>query len=213
MDHSIHFKDFGRFILDEHEVQDFIEMFYRWGPAKFTVQTDEKEKVFRGQCHTDMGGHHLITVVRKNIERDFHYKQRIGGNFVAPTLKVAAGAVLAHELQHANQSKLHKFTEGFFQSHRYWNRACERDARQFADEHLAEICAYFGVDAPVRRKGQTIADASQEALSVAGLLSECSQVTMEDIRDELRASKALTPSNVAIVIESLQAQGFDLKRV
>jgi hypothetical protein len=213
MGHSIKFENFQNFILSEDEVRDFIEIFYRWGDDRFTITTNETERSFRGQHSRDLGGRHIITLVAHNIKKDFRDKKRTGGNLVAPTLKVAAGMVLAHELQHANQSKIHKNESSFYgQKKRYWNRACEREAREFVDNNMPEICAYFqapwqGTRAPaIGNHG----DANGEALAVAELLQECSEVTMDDIRDELRASKILNPKNVQIVVDELRKNKVDI---
>jgi hypothetical protein len=212
-DHRVKFDDsFSGFILREDEIRDLVDLFYRWDDGCFIFRCDEKERKFRGEHRYDLGGGHTITLVRKNILRDYESGKSVGGNMVAPTLRVAAGMVLAHELQHANQSKQHTRTEGFFKDHRYWNRACERDARAFVDEHLNEICAYFAVVPPMR---STVVDGvvgQDEVLAVADLLGECSDVTMEDIKDELRISKALNPKNVALVLERLRSQGFEIRR-
>lgn len=212
-DHRIQFDEsFSGFVLTEDEVRDFIGLFYRWGAGRFLIRRDEKERRFRGEHCCGMDGVHVITLVEKNIRRDFEKKQRVGGNLVAPTLQVAAGMVLAHELQHANQSRQHLRTEGFYTDHRYWNRACERDARQFVDEHLNQICAYFAVDPPMRGRVEEVAPGQEEVLAVADLLGECSDVTMEDIKEELRTSKVLNPKNVATVIALLKEQGFEVQR-
>ncbi len=224
MTHRVIFEDFSDFILSEDEVRDFIDLFYRWDDSTFFVRVDEMERKFRGQHSLGFAGQsHTITLVKKNITRDFNKKSSIGGNMVAPTLRVAAGMVLAHEIQHANQAKLHKDEMGFYgkklgltptgkpRMKQYWGRATERDARQFVDEHMNEICAYFSVDPPMRQKSTEPGVDQDEVLVVADLLCECSEVSMEDIKEELRASKVLTPSNVRIVLERLQEQGFAIK--
>lgn len=225
MAHSITFdKTFSGFVLSEDEVRDFIEMFYRWEDSKFLICRDEKERKFRGQHSQDWSGTHIITLVEKNIKRDFDAKKRTGGNFVAPSLKIAAGMVLAHELQHANQTKLHKHETTFYgkaggmtptgkpRMKQYWGRACEREAREFVDNKMPEICAYF--QTPWEgRGGPTIGnhgDANREAAAVAELLQECSEVTMEDVKEELRASKILNPRNVIFVVEELKRNGVDI---
>ncbi len=225
MAHRVVFNDFDDFILNEDEVRDFIDLFYRWGDATFRINTDEKERKWRGLHSTGLGEHsHTITLSQKNITRDFNRKIRIGGNMVAPSLRVAAGMVLAHEIQHANQAKFHLNEMGFYgkkigltptgreRKQQYNNRACERDARQFVDEHLNEICAYFSVDPPTRRKPLGPGISQEEVLAVADLLGECSEVSIEDIKDELRASKVLTPNNVQLVLGRLQEQGFEIKQ-
>ena len=212
-DHRIQFDEsFAGFILTEDEVRDFIDLFYRWDSGRFLIRRDEKERKFRGEHCYGLDGLHTITLVQKNIRRDYDQGKRVGGNMVAPTIQVAAGMVLAHELQHANQSKTHLRSEGFFNEHRYWNRACERDARMFVDEHLNEICAYFAVPPPMRGRVEGGVVGQDEVLAVADLLGECSDVTMEDIKDELRASRILNPKNVATVVELLKVQGFEVMR-
>lgn len=212
MAHTVTFQpSFQGFLLSEAEVRDFIDMFYRWGDAKFNILCDESEKRFRGEHRLGLSGMHIITLVRKNITRDYEAKIRIGGNLQAPTLKVGAGMVLAHELQHANQTKIHKLSESFFKSKSYHHRACERDARAFVDEHMEEICGYFAVPFQSRSRcagAGNQGEAAEEALAVAALLSECEGVTMDDIREELRASGILNPRNVQAVVGELRRQGL-----
>ena len=218
MAHTITFENFDRFILSEAEVRDFIEMFYRWGDTKFLIRTDESERTFRGECQSNWDGH-VITLVRKNIEWDHARGRACGGNLVAPTVKSAAGMVLAHEIEHANQSKFHKNASKFYgklgglnkkgqpRMQRYKYRACERDARQFADERLSEICSYFGTPFQTRQVLSDGGNSPDEVLNVAALLQGVSAPTMEDVRDELRASKILNPKNVQLVVEELKKRG------
>lgn len=215
MEHNITFDStFSDFILTQNEVMDLIQLFYRWDDATFLIKQDENERSFRGQHQMTMGNIHNITLVKKNIEKDFKTGLRIGCNHTAPTLKVAAAMVLVHELQHANQTKFHKQSEtAFYRDHRYWDRACEREARAYVDEHLNEICAYFSVPPPMRRKQFGHGVGQEEVLAVADLLCECSDVTMEDIKEELRASKVLTPGNVKIVLDIMKSRGFESKTI
>ena len=212
MAHSIRFSNFEDFLLTQDEAQDLVDMFYRWEDARFFIHVDNKQLHYRGMHTRTPDGLHTIMLCKRNIVRDFRKGTTMGGNMKAPALRAAAGMVLVHELQHANQTKLHRAEEGFYRDHKYWNRACERDARQFVDEHMNEICAYFGVEAPARRKVSASIPGDEEAQAVIGLLSECSAVTMDDVRDELRASKILTPENVARVVQSLREQGIDISR-
>lgn len=210
MAHLITFVDFDGFILRTNTVRDFIELFYRWGDARFFVRTDERERKFRGQHWFDGNCTHMITLVRKNIERDFQEGRAIGGNLRAPTLETTAGMVLAHELCHANQSLQHKRQERFYTTRRYWDRACEREARLFADEHLEEICSYFAAPFQMTRGSGMMATkgmAAGGAAAVATLLRECPEVTMADVRDELRLAGILNPANVKAVLEELERSG------
>lgn len=226
MAHSLIFNGFHDFILSEDEIEDIVEMFYRWDDATFVFERDEQEKKFRGQHQSGFAGRHFITLSKKNIIRDFTAGKPIGSNYIAPTLKIAAAMVIAHELQHANQDKFHKGEKGFYghkngttptgreRKQQYWNRACEREARSFVEEHMTEICAYFAVP---YQNGRIVggvvakADANREALAVAELLREGSTITMDDIKEELRISKILTPTNVKIVIDELKKDGFTLE--
>jgi hypothetical protein len=220
MAHSYKFEGMEDFALSESEIKDIVEMFYRWEDSKFVFDQDKMAKrTYRGQHVCMWDGTHKISFSMKNIEKDFKNKQRIACNMPAPTLKVAAAMVLAHELQHANQEKLHKGEMGFYgrmqgttkngnpRMKQYWGRACEREARAFVEEHLNEICAYFAAPFQMRRKAATIGDngsENREVSAVAALLKECPQVTMDDVRDELRASKILTPANVQAVLGILR---------
>jgi hypothetical protein len=215
MAHKISFLDFNDFLLDEEEARDIIEMFFVWGDSKFIITTDEKEKRWRGYHQWfDMAREHKITLSKKNITRDFNDKARVGGNHVAPTLKVAAAMVLVHELQHANQVKLHKPIAGssFYTEHHYWNRACEREARGYVDEKLNEICAYFGVPPVMRSGSRAAATDHDEVDAVVDLLSECEYVSMDDIKDELRISNVLNPSTVKHVRGELISRGVEIKK-
>jgi hypothetical protein len=226
MAHRFAFDSFASIsdLLNEAQVQDFVEMFYRWGDSQWCLAANEKFKRLRGvHSYNPFTDTHTITLCRKNIVEAFEKKLTCGGNVggSAPTLQVAAGFVLAHEIQHANQTKLHRPTDQFFYGkHRkggpekpdpkYWNRACEREARQFVDERASEICAYFGAPAPSmlseRTGARSIGDDGPELLAVADLIGECSEFDLEDVKAELRASGILNPVNVTRVLQLLREQ-------
>ena len=143
-----------------------------------------------------------------------------GGNLKAPTIKVAAAMVLAHELQHANQSLIHKDSSVFYgnlggvtssgkpRMKRYRGRACEREAREFADEKLSDICAYFSV--PIETRKRVATQSESEISDLVEIFSECEEVSMEDIKEELRASKILSPTNVMEVKLQLKEMGIKI---
>lgn len=220
MAHSYQYENMERFALSRSEIEDIVEMFYRWEDSKFKFIEGKMDKAtYRGQHVCRWDGLHEITFSMKKIEKDFKSGKKIACNMKAPTLKVAAAMVLMHELQHANQEKMHKGEMGFYgmmqgvnargnpRMKQYWGRACEREARSFVEEHINEVCAYFAAPFQMRRKAAAIGDngsESREVSAVAALLKECPGVTMDDVRDELRASKILTPSNVQAVLEILR---------
>jgi hypothetical protein len=216
-------------LLTKQAVEDTINLYYRWTDARFRVvcfhdiremrvwHKDPKiKKTVRGMHQAaDFGKSHTISLVRENIEKAWEDKIAAGGNIAPPTLKAAPIMVLIHEIQHANQIQLHAApADGgrFWNERGYHNRACEREARTFVDEHLDEVCAYLGLP-PVRDRRKPKGDVEQEIDDVVDLLCECSEVTMEDVREELRASKILNPKNVTRVLELLQQNGFDIQFV
>lgn len=217
-------------LLTEQEVCDFIDMFFSYDDpqAKWTIRnvTRKEAEDFNGQhIYNPNTREHIISFCLENICR--HYKKGrrdFGGNLKLPDIdtRMAAALVLAHELQHANQTRLHKGNELFYgvlggydirgrpRMKHYKGRACERDAREFVDGHLNEIFAYFNLPPP-RRSKIFVADDPDELVEVADLLCECEEITMDDVRDELRASRILNPANVRRVLEILQGRGVNFK--
>lgn len=215
-------------LLTEQAVRDTINLYYRWGDARFKVICFRNIPEMR-RFHNDprvkpgvRGEHrwnafdrlHTISLVRNNIEKAFKEKNAAGGNLPPPALVAAPVMVLTHEIQHANQTQLHPSSpdSSFWNEHRYMNRACEREARAFVDEHLDEICAYFSLP-PVRDRRKVRTGVEQELEDIVDLLCECTEVTMDDVREELRASKILNPKNVTRVLELLGQNGFDIQFV
>lgn len=224
MGHTVIFQDFDKkFPLSEIEIRDLIDLFYRWEDTIFYINNKVARPRARGEHNSDWQGHHYISLARRSIENTFKEKGGIGGNYPAPTLKTAAAFTLVHELTHANQTKFHKGEKGFYgkmngvnalgnaRMKHYWGRACEREARQFVDEHLSEICAYFAVDPPKARMVRGMVPGQDEVLGVADILCECEEVTLDDIKDELRISNVLTPSNFKMVMNELKSRGFKIK--
>lgn len=162
---------FDRFtLLSEDEVCDFIDMFFSYDDKSYTwvIRNENKSVDFNGQhMHDPNGKRHIVSFSEKNIRKRIDEgMRRFGGNVKISDIdpKAAAALVLAHELQHANQSKLHGQDERFYgylggynkrgkpRMKRYKNRACENDARAFVDSHLNEIFAYLDRPAPRRSK-------------------------------------------------------------
>lgn len=197
-------------------MKDLIEILFRWDDTNFHIIFEKKHKKWRGcQSWNDMSREHEVSLFHENIVRDFERGHVIGGSQKASTLKIAEAQVLAHELQHCNQQRLHKNTADstFFNGHRYWNLASEREARGFVDERLNEIYAYFDAT-PIMRRAPAVSecDTGDELDEVITLLAECDSVTPEDVNDELRASKILKPANVIYVKQALIARGVEIKK-
>lgn len=206
-------------LLTKQSVIDTINLYYRWGDATFKVVCFDNVREMRAFHHdpkikpTVRGEHrwarsgntHTISLVRLNIEKAWLEKNAAGGNVAPPSEQAAAIMVLMHEIQHANQTGLHAQTKSstFWNERGYRNRACEREARSFVDEHLDELCAYLGLP-PIRDHRKVRGDVDQELEDIVDLLSECDEVTMDDVKEELRASKILNPRNVMEVMSRLE---------
>jgi len=216
MAHKISFHDFDGFdLLTQAQVRDLIEMFFRGGDTTFFIFADEKEPKNLGHASYDAFGKvHTIMLCKKNIKKHFVLSKQSGGNIKASDVRVAAASVLVHELQHANQNLLHK-GKGIFwgqmggtnangrpRMQRYRGRACEREAREYADQKMNEVCAYFGLP-PCGRRAEDRTEDHEELDAVIDLLAEIDNPTMNDIKDELRASGLLRPNNVMIVKKEL----------
>lgn len=228
--HNVHFDpSFNCFtLLNQDLVCDFIDMFYAYDDPP------NVKWIVKNVSNTDFNGQHLfnpntrehyITFNEKNIRQSFDSgHRRYGGNVSLPDidLKMAAALVLTHELQHANQSKTHSGDKNFYgflgsftptgkpRMKHYKGRPCEVNAREFVDAHLNEVLAYFEKDGP-RRSKKKIPNDERELLNVVDLLLECAELTLDDVRDELRSSRILNPKNVEIVIQRLRDRGVDLK--
>jgi hypothetical protein len=225
MAHTFTFENMDYFILSKDEIMDIVELFYRWGDAQFKFADGKCDKsTYLGQHVCRWDGQHQITLSKAVIQKCFEEKKRIGGNnTIAPTLKMAAAQVIVHELMHANQEKLHKGEKGFYgiknghtqtgkpKMKRYWGRACEREAREYVDVKFNEILAYFNLPSQKGPKvGNGVAKGSvgAEVSAVIALFLECSEVSADDIRQELRLSHILNPGNFKAVADELKKNGF-----
>lgn len=219
MAHNIKFLDFQGFdLLSTLQIKELIEMFYRGGDVNFVISSLDHPKNLGDASYDGFSRTHTIRLSKKNIKKYFSLTGQSGGDLRAPDIKVAAASVLLHELQHCNQNLLHKGNGIFWgklggvqkdgkpRMKRYRGRACEREARMFADERLNELCAYFNLP-PAGRRPENRAEDHEELDAVVDLLAEIDNPTMDDIRDELRVSGLLRPSNVMIVKRELLEMG------
>jgi hypothetical protein len=220
MAHRIVFQEFGGFdLLSALQINDLIEMFYRGSDTNFIICSENiagntlANASYDGFSHT-----HTIKLCKKNIKKFFSSLGQSGGDLRAPDITTATASVLVHELQHCNQNLVHKDNGVFWgnlggtnsrgqpRKKRYRGRACEREARAYADEKLNEICAYFGLPFVARRSENRTED-HEELDAVIDLLIEIDSPTLDDIKDELRASGLLRPNNVMIVKKELAEHG------
>jgi hypothetical protein len=223
--HELKFTNWDRVhkLVSEEATADFVEMFYRWPACNFefvAFQSAHEWKNFFSEKKTNyklVGEHryygfggHRISLIVDNLEKYFAKGSPLGGNVCSPSLQVSAAMVLAHELQHANQVKMHAASSAFYDDHKYIDRACEREARNFADEKFGEICVYYGIETPLKKQVIRPTDEQSELEAIKDLLLECHSVTMDDVKDELRASKLLNPKNVKNIISDLRLAGVKI---
>ena len=213
MGHRIDFERFDGFgLLDRGQVRDLIDMFYRGSRADFVIGAPSvlgtrKIPLF-GQHERSVWGRHRISICRKNIEDGIRKKSRMGGNGPAPDAETGAARVLVHEIQHANQTLVHSAKEAFYATKKYNRRPCERDARAFVDANRHVIEAFLGRPMPTeaRPAGDGV-DHGREIAGVADVLGELSEVTLDDIVQELRSTGLANPRNVDRIVATLRARG------
>lgn len=220
MAHNIKFVDFQGFdLLNTLQVKDIIEMFYRGSDINFVICAHNLDGNTMGNASYDgFTKTHTIKLCQRNIKKFFEKQGQAGGDLKAPDIRTAAASVLVHELQHCNQNLIHKDNGIFWgklggitkdgkpRMKRYRGRACEREARAYADEKLNELCVYFNLP-PVARRAENRVEDHEELDAVIDLLAEIDHPTMDDIKDELRASGLLRPNNVMIVKKELTEMG------
>jgi hypothetical protein len=210
-------------LIPEQAIREFIELFFE-GDKDIHVQCTKdvrelrrlngdrkiKDRTRGEHRYLPVSEKHVISLVAENIEKS-RDDQPCGGNIPPPHPSVKAAMILAHEIKHANQYYAQGTGDRFWgRGRKYTSRACERDARQFVDERIGEICAYFAVDPPRPHLSGPHPDQGVEVETIAEVLADCSEVTLEDIKEELRRSGCLNPANVARVVEMLRAEGFEL---
>lgn len=206
-------------LLTEQEIIDIIDMFYRFDDCNFyiTCHIDRPRKGLRGQQqYNSIMKLHTIYLSPDNIRQGFDEKSRMGGNMLAPTLKMGVVMVLAHELQHANQALLHGNTPDTYMFRhvpfqKYKARPCEKDARSFVDDNMDQIAAICDVKLEDHKLDNVI-DLDDEELEneledLADVLGELEEVHVRDINEELRSLRLNNAKNVGVVKELLKERG------
>lgn len=216
MAHSVHITEYSslRPYMDDQIAADFVELLFRWGDARFTIDGGLREKRTRGR-HIHQGqGSHKIQISADNIIRDFDKGLPIGGNMKAPTRRMAIFQTFAHEIQHANQTGLHGSNEGFFKKPGYRRRPCEVDARLFVDENMEVIAGFLGIELPTRRvlPAQAIGNQEGDILSLAEDLMEFESLSVRDLVEELRQENLANPVNVGLLRKMLIARGVEITK-
>lgn len=210
--HRIAFaEDFGDFDLLSHkEIGELVDLFYRFEKTAWVFQKKMNHKDALGEMAYVPFGIFRIALHQGRISRSFERGGQPGGNLPAASARAAAAMVLLHELQHCHQLRYHKFSDAFFTEHRYRNQHCEQEARRYVDENLNEVHAYLGLPPP-RRSRKAAPEPGDELAAVADLLAECQEITIDDVREELRRSRILNPNNVQRLRGMLQERGIQVQ--
>lgn len=203
MNNDILFVEFDRCPISRQEAQDIVDSLFR-SSRRFTLygrMKKGKEAKTRGLHIRSIDGVHEIYLNPKLIEECVKGKVACGGNLVSPNVRLAFGMVLAHELQHANQTITHAEGERAFVGGKYSARACEREAREFADTNVQIIAGILGVN--LKKEQVVQAAPTGELDDVIDSFRGVDDVSVQDIVEELRQSGLNTATNVLKVRKEL----------
>jgi len=198
-DHGIRFASFGAEwlgLLSQQDVRDVIDLFYDGPYSFFVIVGIDNSPGRRGSCMS-IGNTHTITLSLSTIEKHLDEKINMGGNKVHNNVREAIFSVLAHEIQHANQSQRHKADNKFWRGN-YLARPCEVDARSFADSQVDTISSVIGDNISIG--AGKVNDGLEEIIEV---LSMSDDVKTEDIVQELKSYGLYNTINVGHVLHSL----------
>lgn len=213
MSHTVSFENIldVSLIISRKEISELIDLLYAGPDAEFIVVGDERPKR-RGQrgLHQLVNGIHRISLSLGNIRQGVTDGTAIGGNFPTSNIKMGVALVLAHEIQHGNQSLSHDRAEGFFQKRGYRRRPCEIDARAFVDANTDVISQFVGIDCSLRgtsRERTQMTSVSKEIELIADELSELEDLSVKDLVEELRACGLANPKNVELLRAAVTKNG------
>lgn len=213
MPHVVTFEDDWTGLLTQEQARALIDILYRGEDGHFIMQgcvppttpVKQRESI-GGLCSKMIDGKYRIFVVDKNIRRRAAKTGVIGGNRRISDPKLAAGLVLAHEVQHANQSLLHRGSSSFYGKpfQRYAAHACEREARGFADDNYGLVAGTLGISIPAT--DPTDADLDD----LVDCFAELDEMHLRDLVDELRNWGLNNPEYVRRCREKLNDIGVNI---
>lgn len=215
MPHAVTFEEWrdASSLLTEEQVRALIDLLYRGEDDRFVIYGCLPEGI-RGPRRDSLGGmhqklldgRHCIHLVPKNIRSRASRGGAIGGNRKVSDPKLAIGLVLAHELQHANQTLNHKPGSSFYGKpfQRYAAHACEREARQYADDNLGLVAGVLGISLP---NGGFQTDNATELVDVIDCFLDLDEMPVADLILELKECGINNPENVRRCREKLQEYG------
>jgi len=201
-------------LMTEEQATALIDLLYRGENAEFILHGHLPEgmsllrsKGLRGR-HCLEFGLNRIHLVPQNILKYCRESRPVGGNRRCDDPRLGAGLVLAHELQHANQHLLHRQGEMFWGRKpftKYLSWPHEREARQFADDNRSIVAATLGVELP--KEMPELADVEATLEDIVTCFGELEEISIVDLREELRDAGLNNPVNIQRARERLLAAG------
>jgi len=195
-------------VLTSQEIRDIFETLFRGdhNSNPVIILINGLPKTLLGEHRLLLDGRNQIILDFSKINRTFSAGQkRMGGNRDCTSLRMAAGLVLAHETQHANQTLSHTGHEKFYSAHRYKTRGCELEARRFADENREIVAQILGEVLSDERVKGDVQDSGQVADKVVAALKKCKKATVDDVVDQLKRLKANNPKNLDRALAAISA--------
>lgn len=218
---QIHDYNPSRMFVTEQEIKDLVDLLFR-GDRSFHIHgVMHESRAKPNPSGRKTLGLHMYNVITEEhdiyldptgIIETFEQGRPTGGNIVAPTPEMAVGMVLAHEIQHANQTIVHSSHPTAFYGHkrsRYRTRPAEREARIFADDNIQLIAAVLLVE--IKQEDRLLEIPPDEFELLADCLAESDEITTLDIVEELRQSGLNNAANVFKMKELLQERGVLLR--
>lgn len=216
---EITFEDFEtvtRLGVSEASVRDIVTMFYDGPPGTRFIIRDEaktRRKGIRGE-HTMSLGTHVITLFSGNIVAGFRSESGTvgGGNVRCHDLRSAIVSVLLHEIRHASQRERYVPGTRFWKG-AYRRRACEVDARRFADESLAEAEEMLDIPEDRRTRPERGTDrpwsSSRSGTGIDPFLIAMELISegitdIVAVRDFLDAVGSVNPVDVRAVLDTIE---------
>lgn len=215
---SLRFLDRGR--VTREMIVDAASFFYKGDSSELTLhiadcerkdddRLTKKSSTLRGSFE------HLprrINLYTETIRKHFGKKIHCGGNFVCASYEASVISVFVHEVQHANQALIHPDSgEKFWRGRSYFGRPCEVDARRFVDENRHQIANILGAELELATP-EELEDSESLFGHFLAFFMEFEEVSIDEIRSQLRSSKMNNPIYMGRIMESLSAEGVTVLR-
>lgn len=192
-----------RSLVTEEQAKALVDILFKGEDQRFTLHGHLPENVSRakskglgGQHRVELDGSHCIHVVPENIRSRCGKNGVVGGNRRVSDPRLGAGLVLAHELQHANQTLVHKPGSQFYGKpfQPYLAQAAEREARAAADDNYSLVAATLGIELPRELPPTDTTEADLE--DFVDCFSDLAEVHVKDLVEELRGWGMNNPENI-----------------